>query len=410
VWNAISAIWALNNQGGGDVNEMVSDTVQRGNPFVAFLRRLAMFLASGYILMFFSEFYFLNEGPGLEFVNRWTNDPLSIPGWLGSLSLYYAGWGGIMLVCIDFFRVRNFWSLFIAGALFGWAVEGIVIPLIYGAMPGTIGWPSLGWHVIVDVMLGWYLVRRILQKNKHVYTIILSVALGLFWGLWCTWYWGEPADEPAGERQVAEMAVEDLTQGAPATAIQTEAAPEVEEDGDEEPLVPLPGHAFPAYALVLGALLIGAYMLIDKAGGGEFKPTIVEILVLAVWHVWCFYHGVLQMAPVAIYVLPMLFAGGFLVLWWNRRMETRPTLLRTLTNRVGWGQYALLLLMPVCAIPVYVVLYTFDIHIPILPIVAIPLMFAGNILLFASVLMIAVKRLRPSRKDESQPTAKASAE
>jgi len=111
---------------------------------VAFLKRLVMAVMSGYILMFFSEFYFVNEGPGVDFVERWQSNPGEIPLWLIGFSLYYAGWGYIMLAAIGLFRVRSFWSLFIAGALFGWAVEGIVIPLIYENMPGSIGWPSLG--------------------------------------------------------------------------------------------------------------------------------------------------------------------------------------------------------------------------------------------------------------------------
>jgi len=33
-------------------------------------KRVAMAVASDYILMFFSEFYFLNEGPVAEFVEK----------------------------------------------------------------------------------------------------------------------------------------------------------------------------------------------------------------------------------------------------------------------------------------------------------------------------------------------------
>ena len=162
--------------------------------------------ASGYILMFFSEYYFLNEEPGASFVAGWRTDKFDTFFGLTLFSLFYAGWGAIMLCCIGVFRVRSFWSLFVAGALFGWAVEGIVIPLIYSGMPGTIGWPSLGWHVLVDVMLGWYLIRCVLQKNRYAYTIALAVALGLYWGVQCTWYWG-PYFASVAEKQVEEGAV-----------------------------------------------------------------------------------------------------------------------------------------------------------------------------------------------------------
>ena len=76
-----------------------------------FVKRVAMAVASGYVLMFFSEFYFLNEAPGAEFIARWNSNPLSIPGWLGGFALYYAAWAWIMLACIGICRVRSFWSL-----------------------------------------------------------------------------------------------------------------------------------------------------------------------------------------------------------------------------------------------------------------------------------------------------------
>ena len=360
-------------------------------PLVAFLQRLAMMVASGYILMFFSEYYFLNEGPGADFAESWCTSTFDTFFGLGVFSLYYAGWGAIMLCCIGIFRVRSFWSLFVAGALFGWAVEGIIIPLIYSEMPYSLGWPSLGWHVLVDVMLGWYLVRWILQKNKYAYTIALAVALGLYWGVQCTWYWG-PYFEAMAEKQVQTGTV--VAEEAPDVAPVEDSKPEatLEADDEEELLPPLPGDVFPAYALVLGTLLILGYIVLDKAGGNVFRPTIIEMFILAAWHLWCFCTGALQMAPVAIYVLPALFVGAFLILWWNRRVETRPDILSTVANPVGWGQYALLLLMPVCAIPVYLVFFKYQIQPPVLGVVLPPLQWIGIALLLVSVLMIAIRR------------------
>jgi len=229
----------------------------------SFGNRVVMAIASGYILMFFSEFYFLNEGPGAEFAERWVPHPFGIPSWLLGFSLYYAGWGCVMLTVIGLYRVRSFWSFLIARALFGWAVEGIVIPLICEGMPGIIGWRSLGWHAVVDVVSGWYLVRRILQKNNYLDTTATAVALGLFWGVWCTWYWVET--RPRGESAIP----------------------------------PLPASVYVPYALVLGILLIAACVVTGKLGGREFKPTIFEIVLLTAWHVWRFYFGAFVAAPVA---------------------------------------------------------------------------------------------------------------
>jgi hypothetical protein len=361
-----------------------------------------MALATGYVLMFFSEFYFLNEGPGAEFVEKWTTNPLSMARWLGEFSLYYAGWGYIMLAAIGLFRVRSLWSLFIAGALFGWAVEGIVIPLIYGNMPHTLGWPSLGWHAVVDVGLGWYLIRKILQKNNYRYTIILAVALGLFWGVWCTWYWGEHPPEQAAEYTTI---TQELPEAAPPATEEAGSDEMNEAEEEEEYYPPFPARVYPAYALVLGVLLILAYIVMDKFGGNEFQPTMGEVVALTAWHTYSFCFGAFKMAETAIYVLPALFAGGFLVLWWNRRTETHPDILSMLAGRVAWGHYALLLLIPICAIPVYTALYRWDVHLPLIPLVARPLMIAGNAMLLLSVIMTAVRK-RPEGPDSTREAEK----
>jgi hypothetical protein len=332
-------------------------------------KRVATILASGYVLMFFSEFYFLNEGPGAEFAKHWSEDPRGLLPWLGEFALiYYASWGFIMLAAISKFRVRDFWSFFIAAALFGWAVEGILIPVIYEDLPWSIGWPSLGWHVLVDAMLGWYAVRWVLQKNNYFYTTLMAIGLGLFWGVWCTWYWVEIP--PPGE----------------------------------EALPPLAAEVFPAYTLTLGALLIAAYIVLEKLGAREFKPSWVEIGLFALWHVFCFVL-MASAVPVAYFILPSLFAAAFLLLWWNRRHERRPDLFSMLGAPIGWGHYLLLLLMPICAIPVYLLLFHKNIHLPVLSFVGAPLMWIGNGLLFVSAVAVVWRgcRARATTPTEAAP-------
>lgn len=321
-----------------------------------------MALASGFVLMFYSEFYFLNEGPGAEFVGHWRTNPMGLFVWLGEFSFFYATWGAILLTYIGLFRVRSFWSLIIAGALFGWAVEGIMITVMYIDLPGSITWPSVGWHAVVDVLVGWGLVRRVLHRNNYLHTALTAVALGIFWGVWCTWYWVD----------------------LPREAMETP---------------PLPAGVFAPYAIVLTVLLTLSYIVMDKLGGLEYRPSRIEIALLSVWHVGWFAFGAAVQAPVAVLILPALFLGASALLWWNRHSETRPSILATFSSRVGWGQYAALFLMPLCAIPVYWLMYRYDVRLPLLPAIALPLAHGGTVVLILSVVMILLRR--PRREEGS---------
>ena len=204
----------------------------------AFLKRLFMAAASGFVLMFFSEFYFINEEPAFELLRIGAENPLGVIPWLLEITLWYTGCSYIFLSAVGLFRVRSFWALFLAGALFGWAVEGILVPMVYIEFPFGISWTSLGWHALIDVWIGWYLIRKILLKNKPLYTILTAAAIGSFWGIWATWFWIE------GEYS------------------------------------PIPVLSFVPYTFGLIILLILAYMILEKACGHEFKPSIVEILLL----------------------------------------------------------------------------------------------------------------------------------
>jgi hypothetical protein len=334
--------------------------------FVPLLQRIAMALASGFVLMFYSEFYFLNEDPGAEFAALWRSNPVGLFPWLGEFSFFYATWGSVMLTYIGLFRVRSFWSLIIAGAIFGWAVEGIMITVMYLDLPGSIIWPSVGWHALVDVLVGWYLIRRVLHRNNYLLTALVAAALGIFWGVWSTWYW---VDLP---RDVMEVP-------------------------------PLPADVFAPYAFVLTGLLILAYIVMDKYGGLEFRPTRIEIGLLMIWHGAWFALGAAVQAPAAVLILPALLLGASVLLWRNRRSETRPSILTTLSGRVRWGQYAVLLLMPVCAIPVYWLMYDYDVRLPVLPAIAMPLAHGSTVLLILSVIAILLRR--PGGKDGLSHTA-----
>jgi len=316
----------------------------------AFLKRIIMAVASGFVLMFFSELYFINEGPAFDVLRIGAENPLGVIPWLLEITLWYAGCAYIFLSAVGLFRVRSFWALFLAGALFGWAVEGILVWVVYTDLPITISWPSLGWHALIDVWIGWYIIRKILLKNNALYTVLMSVALGLFWGIWATWFWVD----------------------------------------SEIPTIP--ALSFVPYTFGLIILLILAYILLEKVAGHEFKPSVPEMILLVSWMVWTFYWQAWKTYPVSLYVLPLLYAVVLAALWWNKRTESRPDILLTLKGQVKWVQYALLLIIPALASATYALYYTYNIHIPIGMIVVPPLALGGFVILGLSLIMIACRR------------------
>ena len=76
------------------------------------MRATSLILGTGYVLYFFSERLFWS---------LWRQgDDMAI---YGATWLVYAFLGYLLLAAIRFYRVRDLWALFLAGALFGWLVE-----------------------------------------------------------------------------------------------------------------------------------------------------------------------------------------------------------------------------------------------------------------------------------------------
>jgi hypothetical protein len=148
---------------------------------VIHVRRLAqttsLVLGTGYVLFFFSERLFWSLWrPGDDI------------GTYGATWFVYAFLGYLLLATIRLFRVRDLWALFLAGAVFGWLVEGVYAMTMFGdaslPFPLTISWTGLAWHAPISVVLGWYGLRRALQAGSIWPVLWLSLLVGAFWGFW----------------------------------------------------------------------------------------------------------------------------------------------------------------------------------------------------------------------------------
>jgi hypothetical protein len=140
-------------------------------------RVAGMVLGTGYCLFFFSE---------TVFWSLWRPDenPLIRAGGV----LFYAFLGYILMALVATYRVRDVWTLMVAGACFGWVGEGVFAMTVFGAggipLPYTIAWTALAWHAPLSVVVGWWWLGRALRAPRGWGALWLSAGLGVFWGAW----------------------------------------------------------------------------------------------------------------------------------------------------------------------------------------------------------------------------------
>lgn len=297
------------------------------------LSRLFTIYGTALILMFFSEYFFLNEEPVQDVMKIMSvAEEASILGYV-EFTLFYTLFAVWLLLPIFYFKIRSFWALYLAGGFFGIATEGVVIPLIYTE---SLTWPALSWHVLADVILGWYVVRHVLIKNQPLYTVLLAVAMGLFWAFWVPW-----------------------------THI------------GEEPFIPEPSR-FTGFALFASASLFCGYIILNLLHEKQFKPTRIELgvfgfITLALWvpmliNVW---FPMLAAKPVNSLLLPLYLGVSLYTLWRHSKVETREDLFSVFRSKIAWWNILLLTLMPITAISAYPLVYRNQLYPPTAPIVAL---------------------------------------
>jgi hypothetical protein len=321
-------------------------------PFATFIRRIITLVGSSMILLFFSEFYFLNEGPVETIVETMAASPWQlIPAFL-EFTLFYMLFTYIFFLALNHFQVKTLMGLFLAGALFGWATEGVIIPIVYEAIPFSFLFPSVTWHAMVDVVLGWYLIRLLMRKHNPLLSIAMFAILGAAWGAWGTWFWGE-AETPA----------------------------------------PLTPSVFTQYVWVTSMVWVFGMIIMDRFGTVVFTPSRWEIgIVLGV-------VGILA-AMMAIAVLPLSLLLIPLIGWTLaalRRLSGREdqAILAPLEVYPRWWQYPLALLMPLTASLVYPFFYESGTGIPTEDVLFVLIIVSG--VMFA---VGVVRPFLPGRQDK----------
>jgi hypothetical protein len=225
------------------------------------LKRALLALATGYTLIFFSELLFWGTPSLPEFLLTWG---------VYSVVTY------VFLALLAAFRVNTVWSLFLAGAVYGWLTEGVIVGTLYEALPLSISDTGLSWHALISVGAGWFLLRRALDRGKAWPVALWSALVGLGAGLWLPLW---------GYEQAAGIAPLTLSR-----------------------LALLLGTAVPALTLSAWAQVALSPM--------SFRPSRAEAGLVGAFLLVFFGAGVVPAYPWALLVLPALLAAA---LWGLRR-------------------------------------------------------------------------------------------
>lgn len=291
--------------------------------------KLAVVLATGYILFFYSERMFWSfPRPG----DKLTDLLLT---WI-----VYSIMAWVFLLLVRQCRVAAFPALFLAGAVFGWLAEGVVVDTMYGnatnPFPASISFTGLAWHALISVGVGWYWQARVLTAGSMKTITLFSVAVGLGWGLWAGWW---PAELGKANTSLA---------------------------------------AFAGHTIVTSILLLLAWWVLGVAGVEWFRPAKYELPVLLSL-ITLFFLGVrVPATPRSALILPPLLLACAYGLRRNQSQEQRPDLVEAVLGRIRPQSRLPILLMPVTAIVVYAPVPTWGLTLPtnwVLYVITMPLGF-----------------------------------
>ncbi len=261
---------------------------------VLFLKRMARAGAAGYVMYYFSECLFWTR-PTETFLGGY------VVGWLLYTFLTF-----VLFTVVRRFRVRSLGALFLAGSVYGWLIEGVIMQTMYDAFPWQLSFTGLSWHALITVMIGWFYTRSVLFENRPVKTLLLACGLGVFYALWSFNAWIQTGE-------VTSLSV------------------------------------YAAFAFISTSLLVISYAVLDKLPVPISQPGRWEIAGPAVL-LGVYYVGVTVVSrPISLVILPPLLILTYLALRRNRQTETCPNRLITLQGEVTWWNYPLLLTLPIVA-------------------------------------------------------------
>ncbi|MBI5824571.1 MAG: hypothetical protein HZB18_11125 [Chloroflexi bacterium] len=262
------------------------------------IKNILLVLSTGYIFFYFSErlFWarFRPEDSAAEWL--WT--------WLAYSLMAY-----VFLFLVSWFRVKNIWGIFLAGAAFGWLGEGVIVQTTYEDLPLSISFTALAWHALITVWVGWYALRLALLRSTWA-TVKWAAWVGVGFGFWAINWWLEP-------------------------------------DGGVSTLAEFAAHLFLATLIV-----VPAYGLANWSSSERFAPPRWMTWLAGGFFALAFVAAA-PAAPSAAIILPVLLGLVYLGLRRNRLNEKDGSLLDVLQGPVPAGRLLALFILPLTGTLVY---------------------------------------------------------
>lgn len=234
----------------------------------------------------------------------------SLKNWF-SVWIAYSLMAYIFLRLVSYFHVKRMWALFIAGAVFGWLAEGVIVQTTYEMLPLSISFTGLAWHALITVWIGWYAVQKALLSSSIWSSIKLASLIGLIYGFWAVNWWVEP-------------------------------------DGRVSPV-----SEFAIFTFTTTSLVIFAYWLAHWSSSTPIKWNRWTMVVITVLFVLYFFFVTVPASPLAIIILPILLGLAYWGLRQNRIIENEGSLLNVLNGRASLRNYLGLFFLPVTSTFVY---------------------------------------------------------
>ncbi len=273
------------------------------------LKNILLVLSTGYILVYFSEHLFWARPRPGDSLGEWVST------WIAYSLLAF-----MFLSLLAYFRVKNIWGLFLAGAAFGWLAEGVIVQTTYEILPLSISFTGLAWHTLITVCVGWYLLRKSFFSPELLSTLKLSTAIGLCYGIWAIAWWLEP-------------------------------------DGGVASLM-----EFSGFSLITTLLVMVAYWLANWSGSEPFRlHRGVTLAVVGLFMLYFFFVTV-PAAPWALAILPVLMGLVYLGLRHHRLNAAEGSLLDEQQGRIPLRKLISLLALPGTAILFYALALSLDLQ------------------------------------------------
>lgn len=274
------------------------------------LKNTLLVLSTGYLFVYFSEHLFWARIRPDDSLQNW------ISAWIAYSLMAY-----VFLSLVSAYRIKTIWPLFLAGAVFGWLSEGVVVFTTYESLPFSISFTGLAWHALITVGVGWYALQQAFQSQDDWASLKLAVAIGLGYGFWAITWWLEP---DGGIASTAEFA---------------------------------------GFSLTITLLLILACWLANWSLSEPFMPDRwVNWAVGAVFGLY-FIFVTVPAAPTALFILPPLLGLVYLGLRQNRKNQSEGSLLDPFRVPVAAWKYLSLLGVPAAAVLVYAAAMFFNLRL-----------------------------------------------